>query len=138
MHPETVGLNPSHSFTKTKKSKMKNELITINFGKGASLKVTPLTVTILPEGEIKDNYVIMVTVRGESTPIIISPTEYRRVLEIKEQIKIKENKMIEKPKEPTPAELEVILMPNGEIVCHGKTVGWYKTHKQYLHEKKGN
>jgi len=60
---------------------MKNELITINFGKGASLKVTPLTVTILPEGEIKDNCVIMVTVRGESIPIIITVPEYRRLVE---------------------------------------------------------
>ena len=72
---------------------MTNELITINFGKGASLRVTPPAVTILPAEEIKGECVILVTIRGEPTPVIVTATEYRRLVEIKEQIKIKESKM---------------------------------------------
>lgn len=30
------------------------------------------------------------------------------------------------PKEITPALLSVIVMPNGEVICLGKTVGWTK------------
>ena len=72
---------------------MTNELITINFGKGATLKVKPPSVTILPEETIKANCVIMVNIGGEPTPVIVTATEYRRLVEIKEQIKIKESKM---------------------------------------------
>jgi hypothetical protein len=28
--------------------------------------------------------------------------------------------------------LECILMPNGEIISAGKTVGWFKEHGKYL------
>lgn len=30
------------------------------------------------------------------------------------------------PKDITPATLEVIVMPNGEVICLGRTVGWFK------------
>ncbi len=29
--------------------------------------------------------------------------------------------------------LEAVLMPNGEVICLGKTVGWLDTHKAFLH-----
>lgn len=34
--------------------------------------------------------------------------------------------MKENPEDITLAKLEVIVMPNGEILCKGKTVGWVK------------
>jgi len=49
--------------------------------------------------------------------------------------KRKSLKMIEKPKEITLAQLEVVVMPNGEIICLGKTIGMYDTHKHFLKEK---
>jgi hypothetical protein len=32
--------------------------------------------------------------------------------------------------------LEVVLMPNGEILCLGKSIGWFKDLKKYLTIKK--
>lgn len=32
--------------------------------------------------------------------------------------------------------LECVLMPNGEIISNGKTIGWFKDYKQFLSEKK--
>lgn len=32
--------------------------------------------------------------------------------------------MTQAPKEITPAALDVVVMPNGEVICRGKTVGW--------------
>ena len=40
------------------------------------------------------------------------------------------------PKEITVCNLNVVLMPNGEIICLGKTVGWFKELKKYLTEIK--
>lgn len=40
------------------------------------------------------------------------------------------------PDEITLCTLEVVLMPQGEIICLGKTVGWFKDLKQYLEIKK--
>jgi hypothetical protein len=40
--------------------------------------------------------------------------------------------MTKPPDEITPCYLEVVVMPNGEIICAGKTVGWVKTHGKYL------
>ena len=42
------------------------------------------------------------------------------------------------PKEITFCNLEVIVMPNGEILCLGQTVGWFSALSQYLSEKKKN
>ena len=39
-------------------------------------------------------------------------------------------------KEPTICNLEVLLMPNGEIICIGKTLGWFDQFKRYLTTKK--
>lgn len=32
--------------------------------------------------------------------------------------------------------VEALLMPQGEIICNGKTVGWFKDLKKYLQIKK--
>lgn len=46
--------------------------------------------------------------------------------------------MMTKPANITVAYLEVVVMPNGEVICAGKTVGWvdkigrYLTHKDAL------
>ena len=42
--------------------------------------------------------------------------------------------MKEQPKEITICLLEVLVMPNGEIICMGKTVGWFDEMKKYLEE----
>ena len=44
--------------------------------------------------------------------------------------------MEKQPKEITVCNLEVVLMPNGEIISIGKTVGWFRDYKDYLTEKK--
>ena len=40
--------------------------------------------------------------------------------------------MTKAPKEITLARLEVVVMPNGEIICAGTTVGWVETLGRYL------
>ncbi len=40
--------------------------------------------------------------------------------------------MKKKPKEMTVCKLEVLVMPNGEILCLGKTLGWFKEFKEFL------
>lgn len=44
--------------------------------------------------------------------------------------------MEKQPKEITVCHLEVVVMPNGEIISKGKTIGWFKDFKEYLTEKK--
>ena len=39
------------------------------------------------------------------------------------------------PDEITVCNLAVIVMPQGEIICLGKTVGWFKELKNYLTKK---
>ena len=46
--------------------------------------------------------------------------------------------MDEQPKEITVCNLECVLMPNGEIICLGKTIGWFKVLKDYLTKKAGS
>lgn len=36
------------------------------------------------------------------------------------------------PEEITVCQLECILMPQGEIICTGKTLGWFKDFKKWL------
>ena len=43
--------------------------------------------------------------------------------------------MKKNPKEITPADLDVIVMPNGEVICLGKTVGWVKELGKFLTKK---
>ena len=31
--------------------------------------------------------------------------------------------------------LEVIIMPNGEVITLGKTIGWFDNLRNYLHKK---
>ncbi len=47
--------------------------------------------------------------------------------------------MKEQPKEIVACNLECVLMPQGEIICLGKTIGWFKEFKKHLtkKEKKG-
>lgn len=36
------------------------------------------------------------------------------------------------PEEITVVNVQAVLMPNGEVICNGKTVGWFKDIKKYL------
>jgi len=45
--------------------------------------------------------------------------------------------MEKQPEEITLCTLEVVLMPNGELLCLGKTVGWFKTFRDFLTKKVG-
>lgn len=38
--------------------------------------------------------------------------------------------MTKAPDAITPATLDVVVMPNGEVICLGKTVGWVETKKK--------
>ena len=40
--------------------------------------------------------------------------------------------MKNQPKELVHCKLDVLLMPQGEILCLGKTVGWFKEFKKHL------
>lgn len=40
------------------------------------------------------------------------------------------------PENITLCNLEVIIMPNGDIICKGKIIGQFKNFKEYLTEKK--
>lgn len=40
--------------------------------------------------------------------------------------------MIEKPEDITPCFLKVVVMPNGEIICKGKTIGWFENLHNFL------
>ena len=42
------------------------------------------------------------------------------------------------PKEMTLCKLDVVLIPNGEIICLGKTLGYFKDFKKLLTAKKGH
>jgi hypothetical protein len=42
---------------------------------------------------------------------------------------------MQKPDKITVALLEVVVMPNGEIICDGKTVGWVDKLGKYLTKK---
>lgn len=44
--------------------------------------------------------------------------------------------MDKNPKEITPCTLDCIVMPNGEIICAGETIGWVKDIGKYLVIKK--
>lgn len=36
------------------------------------------------------------------------------------------------PSDITVARLEVVVMPNGEVICAGKTIGWVESLGKYL------
>ena len=40
--------------------------------------------------------------------------------------------MEKQPEKITLCTLEVVLMPNGEIICLGERIGWFKNLKKYL------
>jgi hypothetical protein len=40
--------------------------------------------------------------------------------------------MIEPPEDITVAFLKVVVMPNGEIICKGKTIGWFNNLHEFL------
>ena len=39
------------------------------------------------------------------------------------------------PEEITVCNLECVIMPNGEIICSGKTIGWFSEMGKYLTPK---
>jgi len=41
-----------------------------------------------------------------------------------------------RPTEMTICNLEVLVMPNGEVICLGKTIGWFEGLKKFLTPKK--
>ena len=43
--------------------------------------------------------------------------------------------MNEQPEEIKVCLLECVVMPNGEIICKGKTMGFFKDFKEFLREK---
>jgi len=43
--------------------------------------------------------------------------------------------MIEQPTEISVCNLECVLMPNGEIISMGNTIGWFKDYKEHLEIK---
>ena len=45
--------------------------------------------------------------------------------------------MEKQPKAITVCHLEVVLMPQGEIICKGGTVGWFYDLKEYLSKPEG-
>lgn len=40
--------------------------------------------------------------------------------------------MEKQPEEIKVCRLQVVLMPNGEVVCNGKSVGWFDKLSKYL------
>jgi len=42
----------------------------------------------------------------------------------------------EQPEEITVVEVDAVLMPNGEVICLGKTIGFFKELQKYLTIKK--
>lgn len=40
--------------------------------------------------------------------------------------------MDKQPNDLTICSLEVLVMPNGEILCMGKSIGWFKNFKKHL------
>lgn len=46
--------------------------------------------------------------------------------------------MKQQPKDITVCYLQCVVMPNGEIIAKGKTVGWFKDFKEYLFLEKGD
>ena len=44
--------------------------------------------------------------------------------------------MENQPEEITVVRLQCVLMPNGEIISNGKTIGWFKDLQKYLEVEK--
>jgi hypothetical protein len=40
--------------------------------------------------------------------------------------------MEKQPDQITLCQLECVLMPQGEIICEGNTIGWFKNFKKHL------
>jgi len=45
-------------------------------------------------------------------------------------------KIKKQPEEITPIYLNAVLMPQGEIICLGKTLGWYKDLNEHIYINK--
>jgi hypothetical protein len=48
----------------------------------------------------------------------------------------KYEKIVKQPTELTLCVLDVVVMPNGEVIHQGNTVGWFKDMKEFLQVKK--
>lgn len=46
--------------------------------------------------------------------------------------------MKKQPDQITVCVLECVLMPQGEIICKGKTIGWFKEMKEHLTPKESS
>jgi hypothetical protein len=46
-----------------------------------------------------------------------------------------EGKRMEQPNEITVCLLECVVMPQGEVICNGKTIGWLRDFKEFLTKK---
>jgi len=44
--------------------------------------------------------------------------------------------MEKQPEEITLCQLDCVLMPQGEIICNGKTIGWFKDFSPHLRNAK--
>lgn len=44
--------------------------------------------------------------------------------------------MKNQPKNITECKISCVVMPNGEVICLGKTIGWFKDIKDMLQEVK--
>jgi len=44
--------------------------------------------------------------------------------------------MEKQPEQMTLCKLDCVLMPNGELICHGKTIGWFRDLKEHLEAPK--
>jgi len=44
-------------------------------------------------------------------------------------------KIKKQPGEITPVVVGAVLMPQGEIICMGKTLGWFKDMKDHVYEQ---
>ena len=42
---------------------------------------------------------------------------------------------MDKPDVMTIVNVEALVMPNGEVICLGKTIGWWDKLKDYITEK---
>ena len=49
-----------------------------------------------------------------------------------------QNKIEKQPEEITICFLEVLVMPNGEVICKVKSLGWFDEFKKFLYNKNHN
>lgn len=58
--------------------------------------------------------------------------DLQRLSKAIETVDAKDKLLDQIPDEMTLCNLEVLLMPNGEVICKGKSIGWFKELKKFL------